>query len=71
MAEENDNFILSSTTSTQVVNSTKDAQSTEGYICKRNFCTNIGLLQHLNTCRKKNNTFSSVNVNTDNQSAVV
>ena len=71
MEEEDDNFILSSTTSTQVVNSTQDAQSPECYICKRNFRTNRGLLQHLNTCRRKNNTASNVDINTDNQSAVV
>ena len=71
MEEEDDNFILSSTTSTQVVNSTQDAQSPECSICKRNFLTNRGLLQHLNTCRGKNNTASNVDINIDNQSAVV
>ena len=30
-----------------------------------------GLLQHLHTCRRKNNTVSNVEVNIDNQSAVV
>ena len=55
----------------QVVNITQDAQSPECYICKRNFRTNRGLLQHLNTCRRKNNTIPNVKVNIDNQSAVV
>ena len=67
MEEEDDNFILSSTTSTQVVNITQDAQSPKCYICKRNFRTNRGLLQHLNTCHRKNN----IDVNIGNQSAVV
>ena len=48
----------------------KDAQSPECYICKRNFRTNRGLLQHLNSCRRKNNIISNVDVNIDNQSAV-
>ena len=56
---------------TQVANITQDAQSPECYICKRNFRTNKGLLQHLNTCRRKNSTVSNVHVNIDNQSAVV
>ena len=43
----------------------------ECYICKRNFRTNRGLLQHLNICRRKNNTVSNVDVNIGNQSAVV
>ena len=71
MEEEDDNFILSSTTSTQVANITQDAQSPKCYICKRNFHMNRGLLQHLNTCRRKNNTVSNVDVHIDNQSAVV
>ena len=71
MEEEDDNFILSSTTSTQIASITQDAQSPVCYICKRNFRTNRGLLQHLNTCRRKNNTVSNVYVNIDNQSAVV
>ena len=71
MAEEDDSFILSSTTLTQVVNITQDAQSPECYICKRNFRANRGLLQHLNTCRRKNSTVSNFDVNIGNQSAVV
>ena len=47
------------------------AQSPECYIFKRNFRTNKGLLQHLNTCRRKNNTVPNVEVNIDNESAVV
>ena len=53
MEEEDGNFILSSTTSTQAVTITQDAQSPECYICKRNFRMNRGLLHHLNTCRRK------------------
>ena len=71
MEEEDNNFILLPTTSTQVVNITQDAQSPECYICKSNFHTNRGLLQHLNTWRRKNNTVSNVDVNIDKQSAVV
>ena len=43
MEEEDDNFILSSTTSAQVVKSKQDPQSPEWYICKHNFGTNRGL----------------------------
>ena len=50
MEEEDNNFILSSTTSTQVVNITQDAQSPKCYICKRNFRTNRGLLQQMKLC---------------------
>ena len=46
MEEEDDNFILSSVTSTQVMTITQDAQSPGCYICKRNFRTNRGLLHH-------------------------
>ena len=71
MEEEDENSIVPSTTSTQVVNITQDAQSPEYYICKHNFCTNRGLFQHFITCRRKNNTASNVDVNVDNQSGVV
>ena len=74
MEEEDDNFILQSATSTQVVNIPQDAQSPECNICnicKLNFHTNRGLLQHLNTCRRKNNTVSNVDVSTDKHSSVV
>ena len=71
MEEEDDDFIVSSTTLTQVVNSTQDAQSPECFICKRNFRTDKGLLQCLNICRIKNSTTSNVDVNIDNQSVVV
>ena len=40
------------------------------FIYKCNRRTNRGLLQHLHTCRGKNNTASNVEVNVDNQSAV-
>ena len=53
MEEEDDDFIVSSTTLTQVVNSTQDAQSPECFICKRNFRTDKGLLQCLNICHKE------------------
>ena len=68
MEEEDNNFVLSSTTPTQVENITQNAQSPACYICKRNFRTNKGLLQYLNTCRRKNNTVSNVDVNTETQS---
>ena len=42
MGEEDNNFILSSATSTQVVTITQDAQSPGCYICKRNFRTKRG-----------------------------
>ena len=71
MEEEDGNFNLSSAMSMQVVNITQDAHSPECYICKRNVRTNRGLLQHLNTCRRKNNTVSNVELNIDDQSAVV
>ena len=53
MEEEDDDFIVSSTTLTQVVNSTQDTQSPECFICKRNFRTDKGLLQCLNICHKE------------------
>ena len=53
MEEEDDNLILSSTTSKQFENSTQNAQSMECYIFKRNFRTNRGLIEYLNTCRRK------------------
>ena len=71
MEEEDDNFVLLSAMSMQVVSITQDFSSPGCYICKRNFRTNRGLLQHLNTCRRKNNTISNVEVSIDNQSAVV
>ena len=71
MEEEHDNFILLSKTSTRVENSTQDVPCPECYICKRSFSTNIELLQHFNTCRKKNHTTSNVDVNIENQSTVV
>ena len=69
MEEEDENFILPSTTTGQVVNITQDAQSPKYYMCKRNFRTNRGILQIPNTYRKKNNTISNVDTNIDNQSA--
>ena len=69
MEEEDENFILPSTTTGQVVNITQDAQRPKCYMCKRNFRTNRGILQIPNTCRKKNNTISNVDTNIDNQSA--
>ena len=71
MEEEDGYFMLSSTKSKQVVSSIQGAQSHECYKWKRNFFTNRGLLQHLNTCRRKNKSVSNVDVNIDNQSDVV
>ena len=71
MEKEDDNSTVSSATLTQVVHFTQDAKNPACYICKRNFCTNRGLLQHVNTCRRKNNTVSNVDVNIIYQSAVV
>ena len=71
MEKEDDNSTVSSATLTQVVHITQDAKNPACYICKRNFCTNRGLLQHVNTCRRKNNTVSNVDVNIIYQSAVV
>ena len=71
MEEEDSNFILSSTTPTQFGNSTQDPQGLECYIFKRSFRTKRGLIEYLNACRRKDNTAWNVDVNIDNQSAVV
>ena len=37
-----------------VQSNTQSNQGNECHICRRNFRTNRGFLQHLNTCRRKN-----------------
>ena len=71
MEKEDDNSTVSSATSVQVVHITQDTKNPACYTCKRNFCTNRGLLQHVNTCRRKNNTVSNVDVNIIYQSTAV
>ena len=52
-------------TSQTLHGSTQNIQGAEWHTCKRNFRTNRGLLQHLNTCRKKNTTTVNNSHNTN------